>query len=44
MPCAQTPAKREKRLKIKRKISMTCKEIKAKAIVNMDCFSLIKGQ
>ena len=35
-------AKSGKRLKMKRKISMVCK--KAKANVNIDCFSLIKGQ
>jgi len=31
-----------KRLKMKKKILMACK--KAKASVNMDCFSLMKGQ
>ena len=35
-------AKRGKRLKMKRKLSMACK--KSKETVNMDCFSLIEGQ
>ena len=35
-------AKSGKRLKMKRKLWMACK--KAKVNVNMDCFSLIKGQ
>ena len=40
MPCVQNPGKSRKRFKMKRKYQWPAK--KAKANVNMDCFSLIK--
>lgn len=40
MPCVQNPGKSRQRFKMKRKYQWPAK--KAKANVNMDCFSLIK--
>ena len=43
MPCAENTGKSKNRLKMKKKISMTCKKATL-TNVNMDCFSLVKGQ